>query len=417
MQNKPKVLFVSHDATRTGAPIIFLNLIAWLLGNGHVHGHVLLRNGGEIASQFAALCPTFQVAPYRSRRERIARFLRRRQADDTPSVPEISLKRLARYVGKEVRPDLIYVNTVTNASLMESLAQLGVPIITHVHELEFLIRHRIGAEQFAIVNKYTDTYITVSDAVSRNLANNWQVDPARIHMVYGFVPEDVIHAAQVDRSAIQEQIRRELGIAPGDFVVGGSGILGWTKGPEHIIQLALYLKQRAHRPVHVIWVGGHAGALRVAELQHDIDKTGLTATVHLVGSKPNPLDYFSIFDIFALVSREDSFPLVNLEVTMLDVPIICFKNAGGTSEFVANGQGIEVPYLDINEMANQLVRLMRNPRELSQLTARARERLLQEHTIDAQGTKIAQIVRDRIHLTAPTPQTGLATRNAHIIAH
>ena len=58
-------------------------------------------------------------------------------------------------------------------------------------------------------------------------------------------------------------------------------------------------------------------------------------------------DYFSIFDVFALMFREDPFPLVCLEAALLEKPNLCFARAGGASELVESDSGFVVPYLDL----------------------------------------------------------------------
>jgi glycosyltransferase involved in cell wall biosynthesis len=62
------------------------------------------------------------------------------------------------------------------------------------------------------------------------------------------------------------------------------------------------------------------------------------------------LKYFAAFDVFALVSREDPFPVVCLEAASLGKPIVCFNSSDGEKEFVENDCGFVVPDLDIEIM-------------------------------------------------------------------
>src|SRR5262245_66680980 len=48
-----KILFVGHDATRTGAPFVLLHLLRWLKANTNVGFHLLLLRGGELEPEFA----------------------------------------------------------------------------------------------------------------------------------------------------------------------------------------------------------------------------------------------------------------------------------------------------------------------------------------------------------------------------
>jgi glycosyltransferase involved in cell wall biosynthesis len=67
------------------------------------------------------------------------------------------------------------------------------------------------------------------------------------------------------------------------------------------------------------------------------------------------------FIVFALVSWEDPFPLVNLEAASLGKPIVCFDEAGGSKEFVEEDCGFVVPYLDLDAREDRVVELLHNP--------------------------------------------------------
>ena len=54
---KKKVLFISHDATRTGAPTVFLHFLKWVKANTDISFRILLGNGGDLESEFKAVAP------------------------------------------------------------------------------------------------------------------------------------------------------------------------------------------------------------------------------------------------------------------------------------------------------------------------------------------------------------------------
>src|ERR1700751_1911012 len=54
----PGILFVSHDASRTGAPIALLHFLRWFKRNGNRPFSVLLGDGGELVADFAELADT-----------------------------------------------------------------------------------------------------------------------------------------------------------------------------------------------------------------------------------------------------------------------------------------------------------------------------------------------------------------------
>src|SRR5436190_21945294 len=56
-----RVLFVSQDARRTGAPVLLLHFLRWLRTNTNLDFEVVLRRGGELSAEFAALAPVWHA--------------------------------------------------------------------------------------------------------------------------------------------------------------------------------------------------------------------------------------------------------------------------------------------------------------------------------------------------------------------
>jgi glycosyltransferase involved in cell wall biosynthesis len=390
-KNNIRILFISHDATRTGAPIIFYNLIKWLKVNTSISFEILLKNGGEMEADFKNLGPTWLIN-YRplnkpTLKERI--FSRTKPESNNRL---LRMEELIDRLANQFQPNLIYSNTITNGEILNQLSSIKCPVITHVHELDFWIREKVGNARFKLVDQSTDIFITVSEAVSQNLIENWGINPSRIKMIHGFIP--VTPDPSLISTYRKEEIRRELGIPIDAFVVGGSGTTDWRKAPEHFINLAFNIIQRnPKRPVHFLWVGGQKEGIEVSALKHELKLTGLLDQVHFVGTKINPLDYYSAFDLFAMVSREDPFPLVNLETASLGKPIVCFDRSGGSSEFVESDCGKILPYLDFNAMADWICELLDDPNQFKTLGNQARKKVLERHSIDVQGPKIASLIK------------------------
>ena len=129
------------------------------------------------------------------------------------------------------------------------------------------------------------------------------------------------------------------------------------------------------------------------ELQQDVKAAGLEGIVHFVGSSPKPLDYFAAFDVFALTSREDPYPLVCLEAASFGKPILCFAGGGGEPEFVEDDCGFVVPYLDIEAMADRVLELMDSPELRQRLGTSARAKVRARHDIEIVAPRILEVIR------------------------
>lgn len=352
---KKKVLFISPDASRTGAPLVLLNFIEWFKNNTDIPFVILLQQGGNLHNQFKQLGRTYFYKP---------------------SFPEISI--LHRLIKKlfikpfffpvyqfvlrlSIRKGIthIYSNTVVNGHLLKKLKITNAHTLSHIHELKSTI-DLYGKENFENVKKYTNKYIVPSTAVKLNLINQFGVPIELISVI----PEFIKHENHVLVSV--QSVLNDLKIPEHSFIVGGSGITDWRKGADIFIEVAHNVINRAKlNDVYFVWVGKNDDWLseNFQNIRYDIEKLNLSEKVIFTGEVSNPYDYYQCFDVFALTSREDPFPLVCLENAHLGNPIICFEHGGGMPDFVETDAGYIISYLDIPEYSEKIKNLY-NDREL-----------------------------------------------------
>lgn len=378
-----RILFISHEASRTGAPILLLRLMRWIKQHTSWNVDVLLNDGGELAGEFAELGHIYTLPTWSAELTPIAvrdRLLRRRM---------VSRLRATDY-------SLVYSNTATNGDVLNFLGGRQ-PIISHIHELATTIR-LYGEENFDSVRRHTTRYIACAESVKSDLTSQWPIAPDTVDVVHEFVhvpPQD-----DANKARMRSRIRGELGIPDNAFVVGGSGQVVWRKAPDLFIGLAKAVKRRQPSAnVHFVWVGGfREGIESIAPraIEHDVRGLGLEGQVHFIGSRSNPLDYFHAFDVFAMVSREDPFPLVCLEVASLGTPILCFDYAGGMKEFVEDDCGFVLPYQDVDAMAEAVDTLRQRADLRHEQGRRASAKVRQRHDINAAAPRIVDIVESTL---------------------
>jgi len=268
-----KVLFVSHSASRTGAPIVLLNFLRWFKKNTSIPFKVVLKDGGELEPEFASLAPTLVVNQSKTLYHRV---LGRLGLYDT-----LQQFRLQQFLTRE-EIGLVYYNTVTNYELLEKLRFLNCPIITHVHELNFAISYfTSSAENFNLINTLTTHFIACSQAVKENLVNNRSIASDRITTVYSFASTVPMKNEEILKK--REEIRRQLNIPQNAFIVGGSGTIDWRKAPDLFIQLARTIHSgHPDIPIYFLWVGGYGSQ---KHLEHDINNLSLDQYIRFIGLK------------------------------------------------------------------------------------------------------------------------------------
>lgn len=381
-----KVLFINHDAARTGAPIILMNFLRWFNDNTKIPFQILSKNGGDLEHEMQSLAPVsyYNKKQFSGKGWLRGEFFARRFQ---PLINKLHHNNLRKELIR-ANIGLIYSNTITNGEVLEFLSDLGCPVITHVHELDYWIK-RMGPGNMEQNKKYTQHYIVVSDAVKQNLTLKHDIPESKIDVVHGFIPLSAFEY----RSDKGINIRKSLNIPNDAFIVGSSGMETWRKGKDLFIQLAFnVIRKYTNKSVHFVWVGGCPDKAEFYQIKHDTQHAGISDKVHFVDHVPNPLDYYYEFDVFAMISREDPFPLVNLEVAALGKPIVCFENAGGTQEFVENDAGFVVPYLDINAMADKITILAEDAELRKKLGACGSQKVKENHDIALGAQKITKII-------------------------
>jgi glycosyltransferase involved in cell wall biosynthesis len=340
------VLFISHDASRTGAPFLLLHFLRWLRANTSIPFVVFLKRDGPLRSEFESLAPVICPPTFSAGQKFVntVYLVERLKAS-------VSKGRVLRSAGR-AGIGLIYSNTVTNGEVLRLLNSVGSPVITHAHELEYSIKRYCSTESFAQVLKITDRFIAGCEAVKRNLISTHGVPAARVDVVHEFVP-----TSQMDITKLRElgmHRREELGIPEQALVVTAAGTADWRKGFDLFLPLALNVIRRCEAvDPHLVWVGA-VPARAGEEFAYDLAKLGLARRVHVVGERTDYLAFLALTDIFCLLSREDPFPLVVLEAGYLAKPIVCFEHAGGVPEFLLPGCGYVTPYLDLEAMADRI---------------------------------------------------------------
>jgi glycosyltransferase involved in cell wall biosynthesis len=380
------VLFITPEAKSNGGNVFLLNLLRWLKEKTSLSFCTIYNTSGDLEAEFGRLSKTYQYSsawrPRNFLERRLDGLLRRTAAKKRWLAYEIARRNIG----------LIYNNTVVNHEIVEALGHLNVPVLTHCHELESVI-HRTGLAGFGAVKRRTSHFIAVSEAVRRNLTDNHRIPPDRISLVHGFVPVE-----NWGRELIAEKRRKileELGIPPNAFVVGASGTMYWRKAPDIFIQIAGKIRQSdPDLPIYFLWIGGaRKGDFVFFELRHDLERLGLENRVRFLEHRPNPADYFAALDVFAMVSREDPFPLVCLEAAALGVPVVCFDEAGGAPEFVGADCGFVVPYLDVEAFAAAVVALFRDRRLRARLGDNAARKVRERHNLEKSGPLILDLIR------------------------
>ena len=365
-----KILFISHEGSRTGAPLVLLSLVKAMSATFTppiFKVNVLFLEEGPIIDDFKPYANVFRyddptglrrLLPY-SKRLVYNRFRFRRWA-------------------KRQHFDLIYANTVVSLQEAVSLKNyLRIPVLLHVHEaLRTCVCMGVTKELIS----QCDTFISVSSLCTEAL-ESFGVSRKDIIVVPPF--SDNMQQTDVEPYPIE-------GVSDKTFVVGMSGFGGWRKGSDLFpLIVKRFISLHPQADIKFVWLG----RLPQGQTSYDVQQLGIGDWVCMPGLVANPMRYYKRFDIFLLTSREDPFPLVCMENSALGNPTVLFRNTSGIVDLIVDGEsGLSVPYLDIDAMCDAIYRLYCDRRLCSQLGENARQRLNKDFRKEDSIKRLLQII-------------------------
>ncbi|MDQ3800550.1 MAG: glycosyltransferase [Acidobacteriota bacterium] len=376
-----RILFIGHEASRSGAPMILLHFLQWLRRNdSEFEADLLLLRGGDLEAEYRKAADVYvlpeAVKPPFFRRG--VNYLRRKfkLAPVLPALPPFTREY-----------DAVLGNTVISLEYLKLFKEKGFRTISWLHELDYAV-NLFSREKFVALSAYVDRFLVVSKAVE-DMLKRLGIE-RKTHLVYGFSKTD---APDATAGKDAEAVKNELGIPQNAFVVGASGTIEWRKGADIFLQLAQRLAAR-YEDFYFVWVGGKSpySDAEYDRIKYDFERLELKEKVFFTGLRENPHRFYAAMDLFLLTSREDPFPLVCLEAASLGKPVICFDKAGGMAEFVGADAGAVIPYGDIEAFSEKIIYFYRNRDELRRAGDAARSKINSEFAAEKLCAEINEVL-------------------------
>lgn len=377
-----RMLAVTHEASLTGAPMVFADLMEWIGQNTDIELDVLLMQDGPLRQRLerVATVTTPKATRVGSTLDMAAQVLIARGS--TNMAPKVEALRLRREYGDYDGYDLLYLNSQTTLDILPFLPRSG-PVVSHIHELGTAVRlFQSIARDPTLLRNGPDHWVAAAAAVQQMLVEQVGCPPDRVHLHHAFIRAREISDRLVDPGEVG-RLRRSLGIPQDAAVVMAAGTVDWRKAPDLFVQLAGEVQRRTDRPVHFVWVGGDLTSDEWIKTEGDLARAG-TPNVHFTGLQDDPIPWFHLADVFVLTSHEDPFPLVCLEHAALGHPIVTFRN-GGMPELLGPA-GVEaaagiVDHLDVTGMATRVLELLASAPLRATVGEQLRSRVLGHHDL------------------------------------
>ncbi len=386
-------LFVSHEGQRTGAPLLLLWLIRWLLANTSIRPVVALMRDGPLCEEFAALCPTYTFTT-RPVAERWHKRLSRRLTNSKTGDPDAWL---AEIVAK-VNPDCLYLNTLVLGYCLGKLTidRSRTKVISSVHEMEIGLLLSSTRDAIERQISISDILTCEGESVKKNLVQNHRANPNQCVVMPAYVPyerpEEMMQLSCNDSSQSVIDTLQELR-SKKVFLFGFAGSAIDRKGFDLFPLLVKACAKRfADIPFRAVWVGCGPGSLTYVKADRDLTLLGIRQHALLLPGVSCGAAALRQLNVMACLSREDPGPVVSLEAGAMAIPSVCFKHCGGIAELSELGCSVSVDYLDLEAFAEALFTLQQDPQRIQSLGRRFQDHVFSTNTVSIQGAAIAALI-------------------------
>ena len=337
--SQENVIVVSHEASRSGVPILVLNLVrilsqrynvlAIMLDDGPLidafreEGAIVLSFSGEIRDWYWAECKLWRIFC-----ERKFKFA--------------------------------LVNSIASMNILSVLSKSGILSICMVHEF-------CGGGEVAFTSRFS--YGTVF-STRQTLQFALDHDPGLAGCIEYFhvLPQgrcQLPASAINEKSVLAEKNRLSSRFPSSDggekpFVVLGAGSVEFRKGFDLFVECAhRVIRAGQAKSVRFVWVG------KVKELHYyfavsdRIDRAGLAQYVTLIDETSEMEEVYQMSDLLLLASRLDPLPNVAIDAMCEGVPVVCFDEGNGIAEFLSDWGVSEycvAECFDTGMLANKVLR-------------------------------------------------------------
>jgi glycosyltransferase involved in cell wall biosynthesis len=313
------ILVVSHEASRTGAPVLSLNLVQAFGKRYNVV--VLLVGGGSLSDAFRRASVAVVAAPG-------IRW--------DPVAAHSTVGRMCeRYHFK-----FAVVNCIESRAVLPSLADRLVPAISLIHEYAAYTRPR---EAFREAFFWSGEVVFSADVTLQNAFAEYPDLPDRATHVLPqgrcLVPLGGLSDGQLEdeRARIRRLIRPRTAGESG-IVIIGAGSVNLRKGVDLFVELAARVVRTPEGAgCRFVWIGDGYDPENneySAYLADQIRRAGLSAHVSLIGETPAIDTAYEEADLLLLSSRLDPLPNVAIDAMTHGMPVLCFNGTTGIADFL-----------------------------------------------------------------------------------
>ena len=359
---RENILIVSHEASRTGAPILSLNLVQAFVK--HYNVVVLLLGGGALIDAFRLTGAGVVIVPNLRGNPGVAHWL-------------------VGCLCEKFNFKFALVNSIESRVVLPALGNCFVSSISLFHEFASYTRPR-GAFRDAL---FWSGEAVFSAELTRDsaLAEYPDLGGRSAHVIPQgrcLLPgsETVADELRIENARIR-RLMRPSDIDSNSVVVLGAGFIQLRKGVDLFIECASRVVQNSEgKKCRFIWIGkGYDPENDIGYsvyLDDQIRRSGLKDYVSIINETTAIEAAYEEADLFLLSSRLDPMPNVAIDAMVYGVPVLCFEKTTGIADFLISS-GLRnycvADYLDTAGLSEKILALTSSAALREEISGRCRE--------------------------------------------
>lgn len=252
------------------------------------------------------------------------------------------------------------------------------------------LKHKVG---YRLMNRMVDLVLAVSEEVRRFCVRTDGVPPHKAATLY-----NGLELTKIDAGNSAPNVRRTLSVAASVPVIATVGHIRYVKGIDVLLKTAAILVQQIPNAVFLV-VGRNSDPEYLQCIDREIDKLGISSSVHFWGASEDVPSILRQCDIFFLPSRSEGFSNALIEAMACSLPCVA-TNVGGNAEAVSHNQsGYIVDSEDAAGAADRIMALLKDPHSARRMGVEGRKIVESKFTADIMMAQLVghyeRLLRDR----------------------
>ena len=350
------VLLLSHEMSRTGAPVALLNMAKQLKKEG-IFLTVLSPQDGAMVQDVVA--------------------------EDIAVVIDSTIGGNTEWLNWASDFDLIVVNTVVPYHNIEQLKKTQIPVLWWIHDGE--MSFQLGANELLPKELTDNIHVYGGGQYACDIVNHYRPAYGARNLLYN-VPDIMAEG--------QKKLSYEIPNPAGRKIVSTIGSVDKRKGQDVFVDAIRLLDKEEREQCLFVFVGrGNDEAVyqKVQDLKNDFpdDVFLVTEVTH-----SEIVDVYKQSAVVICASRDDPMPVFMTECLMLSVPVICSTNTGTYALLQDGKNGLTFKSEDVEGLRDKIRFAIHNEEELKQIGKCGREVYENNFTDEAFSKALKQVIEN-----------------------